>query len=86
VFVRDSALSQALLSHRPALGREAKLIEHHGSPSAVAVLRLITNSNLVDFITGRSAGFSPFRMRMLAIARSDVGSVAQQRSCPRATA
>src|SRR3982074_844274 len=28
------------------------------SPSAFAVLRLITNSNLVDWMTGRSAGFS----------------------------
>src|SRR6516165_2675404 len=29
------------------------------SPSAFAVLRLMTKSNLVDRITGRSAGFSP---------------------------
>ena len=32
-------------------------------PSAFAVFRLITSSNLVDCRTGRSAGFSPFRMR-----------------------
>ena len=32
-------------------------------PSVFAVLRLMTNSNLVDCITGRSAGFSPLRMR-----------------------
>src|SRR6516162_7070993 len=32
-------------------------------PSALAVLRLMTNSNLVGLITGRSAGFSPLRMR-----------------------
>ena len=31
--------------------------------SALAVLRLITNSNLVGCCTGRSAGFSPLRMR-----------------------
>jgi hypothetical protein len=31
-------------------------------PSALAVLRLITNSNLVDWMTGRSAGFSPLRI------------------------
>jgi predicted HTH transcriptional regulator len=31
--------------------------------SALAVLRLIPNSNLVDCITGRSAGFSPMRIR-----------------------
>jgi hypothetical protein len=32
-------------------------------PSALAVLRLMTNSNLVGWITGRSPGFSPLRMR-----------------------
>src|SRR5262245_440492 len=32
-------------------------------PSARAVGRLITKSNLVDCATGRSIGFSPFRMR-----------------------
>jgi hypothetical protein len=31
--------------------------------SAFAVLRLITSSNFVDCMTGRSAGFSPFRTR-----------------------
>jgi hypothetical protein len=32
-------------------------------PIALAVLRLITNSNFVDCWTGSSAGFSPLRMR-----------------------
>src|SRR5262249_15392623 len=32
-------------------------------PSVLAVLKLITNSNLVDLCTGRSAGFSPLRIR-----------------------
>src|SRR5262249_13061121 len=32
-------------------------------PNALAVLRLITSSNLVDCMTGRSAGFSPLRIR-----------------------
>jgi hypothetical protein len=31
--------------------------------SALAVLRLITSSYLVGFCTGKSAGFSPLRMR-----------------------
>jgi hypothetical protein len=31
-------------------------------PSAFEVLRLITNSNLVGCITGRSAGFAPFKI------------------------
>src|SRR5580704_3350646 len=33
-------------------------------PSARAVGRLITKSNLVDCTTGRSIGFSPFRMKL----------------------
>ena len=33
------------------------------SPSALAVLRLMISSTLVDCWTGRSAGFSPLRMR-----------------------
>src|SRR6267378_7839123 len=32
-------------------------------PSAFAVLRLMTNSNLVGCSTGRSAGLAPFRIR-----------------------
>src|SRR5262249_19013405 len=37
----------------------------HGTsrPSGLAVLRLITRSYLVGACTGRSAGFSPLRMR-----------------------
>src|SRR5262249_16469247 len=37
-------------------------------PNDFAVLRLITNSNLVGNCTGRSAGFSPLRMRFAYIA------------------
>src|SRR5262249_40692036 len=32
------------------------------TPRAFAVFKLITNSNLVDCSTGRSAGFAPFRI------------------------
>src|SRR6516164_10696573 len=32
-------------------------------PSALAAFRLMTSSNLVDCMTGRSAGFSPLRTR-----------------------
>ena len=34
-------------------------------PRAFAVLRLMTSSYLVGACTGRSAGFSPFRMRSI---------------------
>src|SRR5713226_5119501 len=33
------------------------------SPRALAVFRLMTSSNLVGCITGKSAGFSPLRIR-----------------------
>src|SRR5262249_28654687 len=32
-------------------------------PRSFAVCRLMTSSNLVDWITGRSEGFAPFKMR-----------------------
>ena len=52
-------------------------------PSAFAVLRLITSSNLVGCCTGKSAGFSPLRMPTdvdagLTIEIRIVGSVAHQ--------
>src|SRR5260221_2077259 len=37
-------------------------------PSAFAVLRLMTSSNLVGCWTGRLLGFSPFRMRSTYVA------------------
>src|SRR5262249_40865966 len=36
-------------------------------PSALAVGRLMTNSNLVDWTTGSSAGLAPLRMRPAAV-------------------
>src|SRR5262245_26095618 len=52
------------------------------SPSAFAVFMLITSTNLVGCITGRSAGLSPLRMRpidaSLAIHIPVVGTVAHQ--------
>ena len=41
-------------------------------PSAFAVLRLMTSSYLVGACTGRSAGFSPLRMRVYVAGRSPV--------------
>src|SRR5215813_12211463 len=45
-------------------------------PSALAVLRLMTNSYFVGTCTGRSAGFSPFRMRSIYPAARPNGSIA----------
>ena len=44
-------------------------------PSAFAVLRLITSSYLVGACTGRSAGFSPLRMRSTYPAARRYGSI-----------
>jgi hypothetical protein len=41
----------------------ARIVGGMSRPSALAVLRLSTNSNLVDCMTGSSAGFSPLRIR-----------------------
>jgi hypothetical protein len=48
-----SIISSAAVSSVPGISR----------PSAFAVLRLLANSNFVAPWTGRSAGFSPLRMR-----------------------
>jgi hypothetical protein len=54
-------------------------------PSAFAVFRLMTNSNLLACATGNSAGFSPLRTLPVyqAIAVQNVGSVAHQTASDR---
>ena len=52
----------ALLIRSPRR-RSASSLSGISRPSALAVLRLITSSNFVGSITGRSPGFSPLRMR-----------------------
>jgi hypothetical protein len=41
----------------------ASSVDGISRPSALSVFRLITSSYLVRYYTGRSAGFSPLRMR-----------------------
>src|SRR5262249_19337142 len=50
-------------SHSIASSARASTEDGISSPSALAVFRLITVSYLVGAGTGRSAGFSPLRMR-----------------------
>src|SRR3977135_2175923 len=45
------------------LSARASSVAGTSMPSVVAVFRLITSSNLTGLVTGRSAGFSPFRTR-----------------------
>src|SRR5262249_59497244 len=49
--------------HSITSSARASSVEGTSRPSACAVFRLITSSYLVGACTGRSAGFSPLRMR-----------------------
>src|SRR5262249_48317478 len=53
----------AALHHSITSSAPASRVGGMSRPSAFAVLRLITSSYLVGACTGRSAGFSPLRMR-----------------------
>ena len=59
---RESASSKQHLYSITSSAR-ASSVGGTSRPSALAVLRLITSSYLVGACTGRSAGFSPLRMR-----------------------
>src|SRR5262249_23108486 len=50
-------------SHSITSSARARRVDGISMPSALAVLRLIASSYLVGACTGRSAGFSPLRMR-----------------------
>ena len=58
----DAAVFRAMLLHR--ITSSARDSSDCGivSPSALAVLRLMTSSNFVGCSMGRSAGFAPFRI------------------------
>jgi hypothetical protein len=62
-FLRPGRGSASLLPHWISSSAMANSVSGTVRPSALAVLRLMTNSNLVGRATGRSAGFSPLRMR-----------------------
>src|SRR6476619_933388 len=50
-------------SHSITSSARASSVGGTSRPSALAVLRLTTRSNLVGCMTGRSVGLSPLRMR-----------------------
>jgi hypothetical protein len=60
-----SGLMHCSKQHLYSITSSARASSEGGTvrPSALAVLRLITSSNLVGACTGRAAGFSPLRMR-----------------------
>src|SRR5215469_2182191 len=53
----------AALHHSITSSARARSVAGTSRPSALAVLRLITSSYFVGACTGRSAGFSPLRIR-----------------------
>src|SRR5262249_47496401 len=55
----------APLHHSITSSASASRLAGTSMPSAFAVLRLITKSNLIGCCTGMSAGFSPFRIRAI---------------------
>ena len=58
---RIDAMLQGSLDH--FVGGGEQCLSEPLRPSAFAVLRLMTKSNFVGCRTGRSEGFSPFRIR-----------------------
>src|SRR5262245_47676638 len=54
---------RATSSHSITSSARASTVEGISRPSALAVLRLIASRYFVGACTGRSAGFSPLRMR-----------------------
>src|SRR5262249_23172846 len=59
----DELAPLQLCGHSITSSARARSVGGTSMPSALAVLRLITNSYLVGACTGRSAAFSPLRMR-----------------------
>ena len=58
-----SSVMNSRRSHSITSSARASNVGGTSRPSALAVLRLITSSYLVGACTGRSAGFSPLRIR-----------------------
>jgi hypothetical protein len=60
---RDKLAALHLRGHSTTSSARASRLSGTARPSALAVFRLITRSYLVGPCSGRSAGFSPLRMR-----------------------
>ena len=60
--VQTHAMQQTASSHSITLSARASKASGTVTPIALAVLRLITSSNLVGCWTGRSAGLTPLRI------------------------
>ena len=58
---RSQQMQASLFDHLVGAGEQRR--RHGRGRASLAVLRLMTSSNLVDCTTGRSAGLAPLRMR-----------------------
>src|SRR6266516_2650328 len=67
-FHRLDRASFAWRTHSITSSARASSIGGTSRPSALAVLRLITNSNLVGCSTGRSAGLAPLKILSTKVA------------------
>src|SRR5207342_726653 len=75
-FHRLDRTSFAWRTHSITSSARASNVAGMSSPSVFAVLRLMISSYLVGACTGRSAGFSPLRMRLIYSAARRYGSTA----------
>ena len=60
---QSDSCAAAKTTHSITSSVRANRFDGTSIPSALAVFKLITNSNFVDCTTGKSAGFSPLRIR-----------------------
>src|SRR5262249_11434407 len=60
---RDELASLHCCGHSTTSSARASSLSGTSRPSALAVFRLMPNSNLTGASTGKSAGLAPFRMR-----------------------
>ena len=65
-WASNGLMRRSKASHSITSSASASSVGGISRPSAFAVFRLMTNSNLVDCMTGRSASFSPLRTRPVA--------------------
>src|SRR5262245_66041940 len=75
-FRRGSFILNLPSHHSITSSARASSVGGTSRPSALAVFRLTTSSYLVGACTGRSAGFSPLRMRSAEPAARRYGSIA----------
>jgi hypothetical protein len=78
----QSRREHVAVSHRSPIEARARSDIKIVRPSAFAVLRLMASSTLVDCCTGKSAGFSPLKMRFVwSAARQPIGQLAKMPGC-----